>query len=127
MADLILGDNVEGDKIIGNKITTINQINSINLDISALKNILETKPSVIGQTLKNLNPSTPYSFSLDERTIPISAKNSINELTGFYENFIKNTEQKLAALDNFFQENDYMEDIEGAADSIKIFIFSHKI
>lgn len=125
MADVIYGDNVEGDKVGGNKIITINQINSINLDISALKNILETQPSIIQQTLKKLNTLTPYPFNPDERTIPILTKNLINGLTDFYENFIKSTEQKLAALDKFFQENDSMEDIEGAADSIKIFIFSY--
>lgn len=125
MSDIIMGDKIDGDKVNGDKISQFYQVNSISLDISALKDILETQPSVIQQTLKKLSTSNPDPFNPDERTIPILTKNLINGLTDFYENFIKSTEQKLAALDKFFQENDSMEDIEAAADSIKIFIFCH--
>lgn len=44
----------------------------------------------------------------------------------FIENYIiKHKEQKLAALDKFFKDNDFTDEIEDAADSIKLFIFSY--
>jgi hypothetical protein len=122
----LFGDNVEGDKftgdkVLGNKSTYI--LNHVDLDIGILKDILENNPSVIKKSLQQLK-TIPSEFSPDERTIPISDKNLLNGLTEFYENFIKREEQKLASIDKFFKENDYIDDIEDASDSIRMFIFS---
>lgn len=119
--DDVEGDKFTGDKVLGNKSTYI--LNHIDLDIGILKNILENNPSVIKKTLKQLK-TIPSEFSPDERTIPINDKNLLNGLTEFYENFIKREEQKLASIDKFFKENDYIDDIEDASDSIRMFIFS---
>jgi len=120
--DHIEGDKVDGDKVMGDKNTYL--INHIDLDIGILKDILENNPTVIKVSLNNLN-NIPSEFAPDERTIPISDKNLQNGLEDFYENFIKRIEQKLLALDKFFKENDYVDDIENAADSIKMFIFTY--
>jgi hypothetical protein len=119
--DDVAGDKFTGDKVLGDKSTYI--LNRINLDIGILKDILENNPSLIKTSLKQLK-TIPNEFSPDERTIPINDKNLLNGLTGFYENFIKREEQKLASIDEFFKENDYIDDIEDASDSIKMFIFS---
>lgn len=119
--DDVEGDKFTGDKVLGNKSTYI--LNSIDLDIGILRDILENNPNVIKESLKQLK-TIPSEFSPDERTIPISDKNLLNGLTEFYKNFIKREEQKLASIDKFFKENDYIDDIEDASDSIKMFIFS---
>lgn len=120
--DHIEGDKIDGDKVMGDKNTY--QINHIDLDIGILKDILENNPTVIKESLDKLN-NIPSEFAPDERTIPINDKNLQNGLEEFYENFIKRIEQKLLALDKFFKENDYVDDIESAADSIKMFIFTY--
>lgn len=116
------GDNITGDKILGNKV--IYEINHIDIDIGILKNIIQTNPTLIKESLAKLNTSTIKS-NPDERTIPIDEKNFKNNLKDFYDNFIKTNEQKLALLDSFFREEDYVDDIEEAADSIKLFIFAY--
>ncbi|WP_345992387.1 hypothetical protein [Sulfurimonas sp. HSL-1716] len=121
------GDNVHGDKVIGDKVMGDKKtyvLNHVDLDIGILKDILENNPLVIKASLTKLH-TIPSQFAPDERTIPISDKNLQNGLEEFYENFIKRIEQKLLALDKFFQENDYVDDIESAADSIKMFIFTY--
>jgi hypothetical protein len=120
--DKVLGDKFDGDKVFGDK--KIYEINHIDLDIGLLTDILQNNPDLIKKSLTKLNTSTVTS-NPDERTIPIDEKNLQNGLKDFYENFIKRIEQKLAALDSFFQEEDYVEDIEEAADSIKLFIFTY--
>ncbi|WP_310440962.1 ABC-three component system protein [Sulfurimonas sp.] len=119
--DDVGGDKFNGDKVLGDKNTYI--LNHIDLDIGILKDILENNPSVIKTSLKKLK-TIPSEFSPDERTIPISDKNLLNGLTDFYENFIKREEQKLASIDKFFKDNDYIDDIEDASDSIRMFVFS---
>jgi len=116
------GDNINGDKILGNKV--IYEINHIDIDIGILRNIIQNNPTLVKESLAKLNTSTTKS-NPDERTIPIDEKNLKNELKDFYDNFIKRNEQKLALLDNFFQEEDYVDDIEEAADSIRLFIFTY--
>ena len=110
------GDNIAGDKY---------EINHIDLDIGILRNILETNPVVIKESLLSIKGNIINDFSPDDRTIAISEKNIINGLEEFYENFIKRVEQKLAALDKFFKDNDYIDEIEDAADAIKMMIFSY--
>ena len=117
MSDIINGNKFDGDKVEGNKY----EINSIDLDIGILKEILELNPNLIKEYLTKLNSSEAVN-NPDERTIPIEQKNLHNGLEDFYENFIKRVEQKLALLDQFFKDNDYIDEIEEAADSIKIFI-----
>lgn len=120
--DKVGGDKVTGDKVMGDKKTY--EIHYIDLDIGVLKDILETNPKIIEETLKQLK-TIPSEFSPDERTIPIAIKNLQNGLIEFYNEFIKHKEQKLAALDKFFKDNDFTDEIEDAADSIKLFIFSY--
>lgn len=124
--DNIHGDKYEGDNVHGNKIEThiTYDINHIDLDIGILTDILQTNPSLIKESLSRLNTSA-IALDPDESTIPISDKNLQNGLEDFYENFIKRVEQKLAALHSFFLEEDYIDDIEEAADSIKLFIFTY--
>ena len=126
MFDKVNGDKVNGDKVLGNKSEIHNtyKINHIDLDIGILTDILQTNPVLIKESLSKLNTSA-ITFNPDERTIPIDEKNFQNGLKEFYENFIKRIEQKLAALDAFFQEEDYIDDIEEAANSIKLFIFTY--
>lgn len=119
--DKILGDKVDGDKVLGDKRTYI--INHIDLDIGILKDILENNPDTIKESLLKLN-TIPNEFNPNENTIPIKDKNLLNGLTAFYENFIKREEQKLAAIDKFFKDNDYIDAIEDASNSIRMFIFS---
>ncbi len=119
------GDNVHGDKFDGDKVLgdqNIYQINHIDLDIGILTNILETNPALIKESLSKLNRLANTSIS-DESTIPISDKNLQNGLEDFYENFIKRIEQKLAILHTFFLEEDYIDDLEEASDSIKFIPF----
>lgn len=120
--DNVSGDKFGGDKVLGNK--HVYAINHIELDIGILKDILENNPSLIKESLEKLT-NIPLEFTPDERTIPIEDKNLQNGLEEFYENFIKRIEQKLSALDRFFKENDYVDDIENASESIRIFIFSY--
>lgn len=118
----INGDAIDGDKVLGDKNTYI--LNHIDLDIGILKDILDNNPNSIKESLHKLN-TIPSEFSPDERTIPINDKNLINGLANFYENFIKREEQKLASIDKFFKENDYIDDIEDASNSIRMFIFTY--
>ena len=120
--DNIKGDKFTGDKVMGDKKTY--EIHHIDLDIGVLKDILETNPKLIEETLQQLK-TIPSEFAPDERTVPISIKNLQNGLVEFYNEFIKHKEQKLAALDKFFKDNDFTDEIEDAADSIKLFIFSY--
>lgn len=120
--DNVSGDKFDGDKVLGNKYTYA--INHIELDIGILKDVLENNPSLIKESLEKLT-NIPIEFAPDERTIPIEDKNLQNGLEEFYENFIKRIEQKLSALDRFFKENDYVDDIENASESIRIFIFTY--
>ena len=120
--DKVLGDKVGGDKVLGDK--TIYQVNHIDLDIGILTNILQTNPILIKESLAKLNTSANACIA-DESAIPISDKNLQNGLEDFYENFIKRIEQKLAILHTFFLEEDYIDDIEEAADSIKLFIYTY--
>lgn len=120
--DNIAGDNVEGDKVLGDK--TVYEINHIDLDIGILKDILENNPDVIINSLHQLTTILSQ-FGPDESTVPIEDKNLLNGLSSFYENFIKREEQKLASIDKFFKENDFIDDIEDASDSIKMFIFTY--
>ena len=120
--DNIKGDKFTGDKVMGDKKTY--EIHHIDLDIGVLKDILETNPKLIEETLQQLK-TIPSDFAPDERTVPISIKNLQNGLVEFYNEFIKHKEQKLAALDKFFKDNDFTDEIEDAADSIKLFIFSY--
>lgn len=120
--DKVKGDKFTGDKVMGDKKTY--EIHHMDLDIGVLKNILETHPEIIKSTLKQLT-TVPSKFTPDERTIPISDKNLQNGLVEFYNEFIKHKEQKLTALDKFFKDNDSIDEIEEAADSIKLFIFSY--
>ena len=89
-----------------------------------MKNILDNHPNIIKESLHKLN-SIPNEFSPDEKTIPINDKNLLNGLEGFYNNFIKKEEQKLASIDKFFKDNDYIDDIESASNSIRMFIFAY--
>ncbi|WP_419675622.1 hypothetical protein ACN2CX_07860 [Aliarcobacter butzleri] len=124
--DNVYGNKYEGDNVHGNKSETFitYEINHIDLDIGILTNILQTNPTIIKESLSKLNTS-PSISSPDERTIPIDEKNLKNGLKEFYDNFIKRNEQKLAALDDFFQEEDYVDEIEEASDSIRLFIFTY--
>jgi hypothetical protein len=124
--DSVYGDKYEGDNVHGNKSETFitYEINHIDLDIGILTNILQTNPTIIKESLSKLNTSLSIS-NPDERTIPIDEKNLKNGLKEFYDNFIKRNEQKLAALDDFFQEEDYVDEIEEASDSIRLFIFTY--
>jgi hypothetical protein len=120
--DKINGDTITGDKVLGDK--NIYEINHIDLDIGILKDILENNPTLIKTYLQKLN-TIPNEFSADEKTIPISDKNLLNGLSDFYNEFIKKEEQKLASIDKFFKDNDYLDDIENASDSIRMFIFTY--
>ncbi len=122
MSDIIHGDNIKGDKVMGDKKTY--EINHVDLDVGGLKEVLENEPILIKETLEKLH-TVSREYSPDERTIPIADKNLNNGLVDFYENFIKHREQKLLALDKFFKDNDYIDDIEDAADSIKLFISTY--
>lgn len=120
--DNFAGDNIQGDKVMGDKVTY--EINHVDLDIGVLNSILQNEPNIIKDTLISLN-TIPSENNPDERTIPISEKNLINGLKDFYENFIKHKEQKLASIDKFVKDNDYIDEIEDAAESIKMFIFTY--
>ncbi len=122
MSEIIHGDNINGDKVMGDKKTY--ELNHIDLDVGGLKEVLDNEPNLVKETLEELNTAS-REYSPDERTIPISDKNLNNGLTEFYENFIKHREQKLLALDKFFKENDYIDEIEDAADSIRIFLSTY--
>ena len=124
--DNVHGDKYYGDSVHGNKSEThiTYEMNHIDLDIGILTDILQTNPTLIKESLSKLNTSTVV-FTPDESSIPITEKNLKNGLEDFYENFIKQSEQKLDALDKFFKNEDYIDDIEEAADSIKVFIFTY--
>lgn len=122
IGDNVGGDKIDGDKVLGDKYTY--ELNHIDLDIGILRDILQNQPDDIVHSLHQLN-TIPSEFSPDERTIPISDKNLLNGLTEFYDNFIKREEQKLDSIHKFFKENDYIDEIESASDSIRMFIFSY--
>ncbi len=123
-----MSDDVKGDKVLGDKVDTkiVNryEMNHIDLDIGILTEILQTNPLLITESLSKLNVSAA-AITPDENCMPISDKNLKNGLVEFYDNFIKLSEQKLDALHLFFQEEDYIDDIEDAANSIKLFIFTY--
>ena len=93
--DNIKGDKFTGDKVMGDKKTY--EIHHIDLDIGVLKDILETNPKLIEETLQQLK-TIPSEFAPDERTVPISIKNLQNGLVEFYNEFICNSQQKLRIL-----------------------------
>lgn len=120
--DKITGDKIGGDKVLGNQ--NIYQLNQIDLDIGILTNLLQTNPVLIKESLAKLNTSANICIA-DESAIPISDKNLQNGLEDFYESFIKRIEQKLSILHTFFLEEDYIDDLEEASDSIKLFIYTY--
>jgi len=111
------GDNVGRDKYV--------VYISPNMDVGRLREILETNGEKIKDLFQKIEEkNTALEIAIDDKTLAIEAKNKINGLAKFYEEFIKAHEGKLLALDIFFKENDYMDKIESAAYHLKMYIFS---
>ncbi|ANE33738.1 hypothetical protein CHL_0362 [Campylobacter hyointestinalis subsp. lawsonii CCUG 27631] len=93
------------------------------IDIGLLINICQTNSEKIKNLLLDLK-NDEKSLEPDDRSIKLECKNRLNELTEFYNEFIKTDESKLDVLDGFFKENNLTEYIEEAADTIKRSVFS---
>lgn len=126
MTEIIEGDNVDGDKILGDK-NVYNYVPS-TIDIGNLRNICETNSRKIIEALRQVaciisSKNDNIIHNNDEYT-GLDKKNEINGLKSFYEEFIEQEEQKLKVLEDFFKREEKSEDIEMAARNIKIHIFS---
>ena len=111
------GDNVGRDKVV----TLI----PISMDVGTLINILQDSGDSIKTIFDSMNViKDGASIYNSEITIPIAKKNTINDMTEYFDKYIKKHEAKLHALHSFFQKNDYMIRIESAAENLRTNIFS---
>lgn len=99
---------------------------SVGMDVGRLIEILQSSENDIKNLFSSMLNDFDMENKIDENAVPIARKNELNGLNGFYDNFIKIHESKLYALDCFFKENDYMEQIEKASSSLRMHIFSHQ-
>ena len=107
--------NQNGD----NKVEILN----LEIDVEWVRNIIfndKNKLTNILSKFKN-DSSLQQNYKIMK---DIDDKNKKNELEEFYEKFIKKYENEMDVLYNFFQEEEMIEEIDEASESIKIAIYS---
>lgn len=118
-----ISNNLNSNVAINGNQTINNYAMLIDIDIGRLQNICDTNAIQIIELLHGLD-NNQQNIEYDDAFIKMEIKNKNNELEKFYEEFIKKEESKLAILDDFFKANNQTKQIEEAAKSIRMAIFS---
>ena len=107
--------NQNGD----NKVEILN----LEIDVEWVRNIIFNDKNKLTNILSKFKNDS--SLQLTYKIMKdIDDKNKKNELEEFYEKFIKKYENEMDVLYNFFKEEEMIEEIDEASESIKIAIYS---
>jgi len=98
-------------------------ITELDIDVEWIRNIIYNDKEKIKNILSSFDKPDK---NLDEKEImkDIEDKNKKNDLVAFYDKFIKKYENEMDVLFDFFINENLVDDIETASDTIRIAIYS---
>lgn len=113
--------NIKQTNVLGDN----NIYTEISIDVGRLQTILLNEKDKIIALLNQLSTDLEDA-EIDNDSIGIVDKNQKNDLSDFYDEFIKSKESELEVISKFIADNDLSSNIDKASESLKIFIFSHE-
>ncbi len=113
--------NINQINVLGNN----NIYTEISIDVGRLQTILLDEKDKIIALLDKLSADLKYA-EIDNDSIGIINKNQKNDLSDFYNKFIKSKESELEVISNFIADNELSSNIDKASENLKIFIFAHE-